>query len=163
RPAAAVEWWARGRRLCRVRIGQFGTNGFAPRDVEAPERADPQEQPGLGLGERPAPVLVRVVPCADGAHVRRDRRPAAGVLARVVEVAAPRRPGATGTAAVAVADPDVVGERSAHEPGARVRGQAAPGVVAARPRVRDLGPHPGPALVGRGAGGTGELVGGAAP
>ncbi len=73
------------------------------------------------------------------ADVHLDGLAAAGVLAGVVEVAAPRRAGAAWTAAVPVADPDVVGERATREPGVRVGCQPAPELVAVGPGIRDLG------------------------
>jgi hypothetical protein len=48
---------------------------------------------------------------------------ACAVIVGVVQVAVARRAGAARPDAAAVADPDVVGEWAAGEPGVRVRGQ----------------------------------------
>ncbi len=103
-----------------------------------------RNSPGSGCARDQPLTLVGVVTFTRRADVDLDGLAAAGVVAGVVEVAAPGRAGAAGAAAVAVADADVVGEWAAGEPGVRVGGQPAAELVAVGPGVGDLGQHPVP-------------------
>jgi hypothetical protein len=68
-----------------------------------------------------------------------DGLAAAPVFAGVVQVRAAGGAGAAGSAAVAVAGADVVGEWAAGESGARMCGEAGAQVVAVDPAGGDLG------------------------
>jgi hypothetical protein len=120
-PGAGVPAGVFVRVWCGVRIRKVGAHRLATGPVDTAERADPPEVPGLGLGECPAAVLVRVVAFAGRADVDLDGVPAQAVVPGVVQVRAPRRTGAPRATAVPVADADVLGERTAGEPGVRVR------------------------------------------
>jgi hypothetical protein len=76
-----------------------------------------------------------------GTDVRRDVRPAVGVVVGVVEIAAPGRAPAARMAAGSVADLDVAGQGSVREPVAGAAVQGGHEVVAVGVLGGDVGDH----------------------
>jgi hypothetical protein len=128
---------------CGIWIGKIRADRLPAGAVGAPQRADPHEHPRLRLGECPAAVLVGMVALARRPDVDLDGLAAATVLPGVVQIGVSGRPGATGAAAVAVPDPDVVGQRAAREPRLGVGRPGVCGTGRGRPRRRRSRPaHP---------------------